>query len=315
METSYLAVTSEAITAERCLAAQVAELHAALLCEVRELNTCFEENKAGLGGHSASIGSLLESLEVGQEENRAVKKLVRRLRLDADIRQAHINGEFPSTGIAVADESQQYLAGVMGRMYSSGYRKMQTPTRNGTLTDEAFVPDLTHVPTKYNPDRKSFGQIAADLQEKFGIHFAGVPFVEGYADFSGIALAQVDMADVVLMHVLDEGNTGFPADSTDIPFSDIFKNREQNLLNADQIAARNQIPIPGLRTGYTADELTTWRRTNRFTWDESYLNGYLLVPSEIHNNIPHTGLVGVGGHGDVTEQKLIVKLKKKAESV
>lgn len=205
METSYLAVTSEAIAAERSLAARVAELHAALLCEVRELNTCFEENKAGLGRHSDSIGRLLEALEAGQEENRTVKKLTRRLRLDADIRQAHINGEFPSAGIAVAGESEQYLAGVMGRMYSSGYRKMQTPTRNGTLTDEVFIPDPAHVPTKYNPDRKSFGQIAADLREKFGIQFTGVPFVEGYADFSGIALGRVDAADVVLISISNGG--------------------------------------------------------------------------------------------------------------
>ena len=78
-------------------------------------------------------------------------------------------------------------------------------------------------------------------------------------------------------------------------FSEVFdkSRRNSNFTIADQLAAERQIPIPGLPSGYTATDLAAWRSDprHRFTWDEQVNGGYNLVPTIIHGNIPHTGLV------------------------
>ena len=66
--------------------------------------------------------------------------------------------------------------------------------------------------------------------------------------------------------------------------------RNQNFDLADKIIAERQIPIMGLNPGYTAAELAKWRE-GKFTWDEQVNGGYNLVPTVIHGNIAHTGLV------------------------
>ena len=68
------------------------------------------------------------------------------------------------------------------------------------------------------------------------------------------------------------------------------RRRNSNFDIADNIASLNHMFIPGLGTDYSGDELKCWRKNNHFTWHESF-DGFYLVPSVIHGNLSHSGLV------------------------
>ena len=153
-----------------------------------------------------------------------------------------------------------------------------------------IIPNRDAIPPKYNPRNWTFGQIIDNLEKTYGIHVTGIPFRDGWADFSGIAIAQISECDIEQAY--------HPNILTDMDAFDpkkVYENRNRNFSIADHITAERQLPIPGL-TNYSAEDLAEWRDKNHFTWEESPLFGYLLVPSEIHNNIPHTGLVSVMTH-------------------
>jgi hypothetical protein len=206
----------------------------------------------------------------------------------------HIEGSFPiSAGEAITPppENQSYVVGVMSQIYANGYQKMIEPKHNGSWNGNVFVPDMDSVPAKYNPEGRSFGQIIDVMEQKFGIHFTGIPFKDEIADFSGIAIAQIDMTEIVEAHYPNAVN-----DMNSVDFKTVFEDRAKNFDMADEIVASRQLPIPGLPKNYTAKELKKWREKNHFTWEESPHYGYLLVSAEIHNNIPHTGLVAIQTH-------------------
>lgn len=303
-----LVVTMEAVSAIRGLACRIEDLNGTLISSADDLLAEFEQNKKGLGGHSSDIADLLDDLRVDCTSKKDVTLLVKRLKNSAAIRQAHIEGSFPAPKITPADQTQTYIAGVLGRIYADGYRAMRKPTANGTWQGNVFIPDGSFKPTKYNPEDRTFAQIVQNLKDRYGITYTGTPFVEDYADFSQIALAKVDLTEIMQMHRKNPGDSIF-----DMDMEDVFSSRNRNFLYADAIAACKQIPIPGLKPGYSADDLTKWREDNHFTWDESYLNDYLLVPAEIHNNISHTGLVGITSNGTQAEQNITQKLASLAD--
>lgn len=39
--------------------------------------------------------------------------------------------------------------------------------------------------------------------------------------------------------------------------------------------------------------MAEWRQKRGFSWDEQVTNGYLLVPTIIHRQLAHIGLVGI----------------------
>lgn len=302
----YITVSPEAINAEKKLLQKLQDLQKNLEIGSRELISVFFDNQYGLGRHNQDIYFLIADIENSTKQIKEVHKLCRRLKLSIKNREHHLNGGFP---ISSADENVKYVAGVMGRIYSDGYKKMRTPSIDGTWKDNVFNPNPNVTPTKYNPDNKSFRQIISDLKDKYGLCYTGTPYIEGYADFSGIALAQVSFAEIIDKHV-QHGTTVDPlADGDNINYEDVFSSRSKNFRYADEICATSGIAIPGLPDGYSASDLELWRKENHFTWDESYINGYLLVPSEIHNNIPHTGLVGIATHIKQTEQSIQDKHK------
>jgi hypothetical protein len=89
---SNLTVTTEAVQATRALRSQVIELHKDLLNATKGLVEAFAENQRGLGAHSESIKTLLENLATeGTASGEPVKKLTRKLKVSADIRQANID--------------------------------------------------------------------------------------------------------------------------------------------------------------------------------------------------------------------------------
>lgn len=291
---SQLNVTDEAVNACLLLANQLEEEHKALSDQGFLLRRHYEENKEGLGQHSESIAQLIDQLNQNLRINVGLSKATKKIRRASAIITAHINGDFPissaTSNIEQPNETSAYLAGVMSRIYEHQYRKMQTPQQDGQWQANVFVPNRDSVPQKYNPRNWTFGQIIDNLEKTYGIHVTGIPFRDGWADFSGIAIAQIseyDIADAYYPNMLTDMDT--------FDEKKVYENRNRNFSIADHIAAERQLPIPGL-TNYSADDLKEWREKNFFTWEESPLYGYLLVPSEIHNNIPHTGLVSVMTH-------------------
>jgi hypothetical protein len=113
---------------------------------------------------------LIADIENSTKQIKEVHKLCRRLKLSIKNREHHLNGGFP---ISSADENVKYVAGVMGRIYSDGYKKMRTPSIDGTWKDNVFNPNPNLTPTKYNPDNKSFRQIISDLKDKYGLCYTG----------------------------------------------------------------------------------------------------------------------------------------------
>jgi hypothetical protein len=291
---SYLNVAEEAAEACLILANQLEAEHKALSDQGLLLKRHYEENQEGLGQHSESIAKLIDQLNQNLRINVGLSKATKKIRRASAIITAHINGGFPissaTPNIEQPNQTSAYLAGVMSRIYEHQYRKMQTPQQNGQWKENVFVPNRDACPQKFNPRNWTFGQIIDNLEKTYGIHVTEIPFRDGWADFSVIAIAQISEYDIAQAY--------YPNMLTDMDTFDekrVYENRNLNLSIADHIAAELQLPIPGL-TGYSAGDLAEWRKENHFTWDESPLYGYLLVPSEVHNNIPHTGLVSMMVH-------------------
>lgn len=166
-----------------------------------------------------------------------------------------------------------------------------------------FHPDPDIIPKRYNPDGLTFGQIIEKVEGLYGLLDTGTPFTEGFADFSGIALARIGL-DGLMRSSGDE----YVEDDLNGTLSD---NRNDNFSRADLIAAEKGTPIPGLGEKYTAAELAQWRKDNRFTWEESMVYGCLLVPFELHNNIDHTGLVAIAKRTDQAAARIQERWKQK----
>lgn len=164
----------------------------------------------------------------------------------------------------------------------------------GKWENSVFYLDDNFVPKYKNDEKLTVAEIKQQLFTSFGIEFDGIPFANGVADFSGISVATISTKEIVMkstgMSEL-EYNRMEPLERTK-KLSEVFdKNRRNaNFDLADKIVAERQVPIPGLGSGYTATELADWRE-GKFTWDEQVNGGYNLVPTIIHGNISHTGLV------------------------
>ena len=180
-------------------------------------------------------------------------------------------------------------------------QKMRTPKietldgeLKGTWLNSVFYLDDNFVPKYENGEKLTVAEIKQHLYVSFGIEFDGIPFTNGIADFSSISVATISTKDIVLkstgMSEL-EYNSMEPLERTK-KLCEVFAKhrRNSNFSLADKVAAERQLFIPGLDPGYTATELADWRK-GKFTWDEQVNGGYNLVPTIIHGNISHTGLV------------------------
>lgn len=239
----------------------------------------------------------------------------------------HTNNLFSSFGTSKSSvpQNQQYVADTLSEleaglhstfdkemvMAGSQERKLNTPaaetssgTARGSWEGTTFTLDDDYIPEKYNDDGLTVAQIKQNLHEAYGIDVGGIPYVNGVADFSSISVANIPTADIVMR------STGMSSEEyaslsqrkrTEVfqtVFSDVSdgkSKRERNFDYADQIASERQIPIPGLPEGYTASDLKKWRSEHKFSWDEQVNGGYNLVPTIIHGNVSHTGLVSTSG--------------------
>lgn len=306
-----LNVSDEALLAEKKLYNLAADLQKTIENSSHLLISEYQENEQGLGAHGRIIDDLLQELQSAAKSRTSINQLRRILRFSIANREAHRNNTFPgkTQRIAPATDNVAYTSGVIGRIYEEGYRQLRSQSKDGHWDGDTFCPDRGATPSRYNPEKRTYGQIIDNLETQYGIRYYGTPYKEGHADFSGIAIAQVSLADIVDKHV-QNGLIEDPMSAGDgADFAKIFSNRERNFGYADEIVAKAQVSIPGLSNGYSAADLAKWREEHHFTWDESYLNGYLLVPSEIHNNISHTGLVAISEHGNQAEETITGKLK------
>jgi hypothetical protein len=147
-------------------------------------------------------------------------------------------------------------------------QRCMLPRNDGEWEDEkgnsTWEPNADGIPKSSNPEEKTWGKIL----KEHGIK--GISFKDGYPDFSEVANETVKIDD----------------------FSD---NRNDNFNQAEKKTADkwNEEGKDG-RTDWKASEIKQYRKDNSLTWHECEDTKTLqLVPSEIHNNIPHTGGISV----------------------
>ena len=227
-------------------------------------------------------------------------------------------------------ENQQYVADVLSdlekgmseytdrEMFMAGseVRKPRAPRtttssgeKRGMWKESVFVLDDDYVPDYMNEQHLTVAEIKQDLKKRFDLDFEGIPYSHGAADFSSLSVASISAKDIVMratgMTSAKYDQMG-PHERTSL-FSTVFdkSRREKNFALADQIAAERQLPIPGFPPPYTAKDLAEWRSdpAHRFTWDEQISGGYNLVPTIIHGNVPHTGLVSSSTNAEEYFQK------------
>ena len=101
-------VTEEAVQAMTDLANRLYEVIQTILSERQQLEAAFEENKDGLGYHSANISDLLEALtEAEKSAQTQGARLALKMRRAAYIRKAHIEKEYLTGRVKDSSGSQR----------------------------------------------------------------------------------------------------------------------------------------------------------------------------------------------------------------
>ncbi len=141
----------------------------------------------------------------------------------------------------------------------------QTGTWEGEKGNSKWYPDRNEVPKKDDSkNAKTWGEIL----DANGID--GIPYKDGFPVFDEIAQAEVTIDDF----------------STD---------RYKNFAQADKKLAEqwNQEGKDG-KTDWKQSDIKVYREENKLTWHEKEdMKTMQLIPSEVHNNAPHTGGIAV----------------------
>ncbi len=134
---------------------------------------------------------------------------------------------------------------------------------DGERGNSDWYPDPDYIPKKANPEGKTWKEIL----EKYGIE--SIPYKDGEPDFSEISKGDVEIE----------------------PFSD---SRTDNFDKADIELAK--------RKGCSPEEVAKWRKENGYTWHECKdMKTMQKVPSEVHNNVSHSGGISAKkkGNGEI----------------
>lgn len=222
--------------------------------------------------------------------------------------------------LPIVFDRETVLAGAMKRKLNSPKKVTAEGLLKGTWQGTEFVLDDNFVPKNINstnPEHLTVRQIKEKLSEKYGIRLAGIPYHDGVADFHSISLANISTEEM-FMTISGMAHSDYRALSQverTKQFSSAFSKskRESNFAIADRIASEKQIPIPGLSKGYTKEQLTKWRDENKFSWDEQIKGGYNLVPTIIHQNVSHTGLVSTAGNAYKNLKNRTQEIKEHSE--
>lgn len=295
----HINVTADAIRTLESMSRCLHDLNTQMVNELSKLHREFEDNASGLGPHANEILLLLEELEdISGKAGQANRKLAQKAARAAVIRRGLLD-QNPYANIKNTPDDA-YIPEVLGRIYDNLIRqrirpKVLGPSKEvrGTWKGQIFYASNDFIPKKHNPGKLNFGQIRQSLSKNYGITFDGISYENGYGDFRPVAVAQLGIHEIIAVREAEDGYVNFDT---------VFNDRDRNFKIADQLAASRKLPIPDLPAGYTANDLTQWRKEQQFSWEESYTNGYLLVPSVVHGNLAHTGLVSVSAHGTEAEK-------------
>lgn len=299
MEHLHINVTSDGIRALESLSDTLNDLCMQMQLSLRQLHSQFEDHSHGLGAHTAELETLLDELDdFAAKAGKENQKLARKAARAAKIRRGMVEESPYRKTETVTDD--QYIPEVLGRIYDDLVRQRIRPKElgpskevRGIWKDQVFYASDDFIPKQFNSSGRTFGQIRQELSATYGITFDGISYANGYPDFSCVSIAQLGLYEIVAAR---EAKDGF------VNLDTVFKDRDKNFDTADQLAADKQLAIPGLKPGYSAQELAKWRQEKQFSWEESYTNGYLLVPSVVHGNLSHTGLVSVWSRGKEAEE-------------
>ena len=278
-----------------------------------QLEEVFHGNEKGLGPHAEDIRKLLEEMrDLAQEAQYENNRLALKVHTSAMLRQSFLE-ENPYREIS---QETRDIARFRGELYGQFCRKLRKPRTTdgqgnvrGHWAGDIFVPDAGYVPTWHNPEGKTFGQICRQLEQDYGICVNGIPYRDGYGDFSGISVARIDWQDVARARIESDPSLLTEAGPDN---ERIFENRGATASCADSLAAQRGLKLPGLEAPYTKRQIKDWREKNGFSWEESVHHGYLLVPTVIHGNISHTGLVGIMTGEKTYTQRFAGKVQKDA---
>lgn len=121
----------------------------------------------------------------------------------------------------------------------------------GDRGESIWTPEEDSIPQKSNPENKTWKEISDEHQ------FKGILFIDGEPQFEELIKANVEI----------EGFSEFRADN--------FAKADIELAKELNISPR---------------EVREWRKENGYTWHECRdMKTMQLVPSIVHNNIPHSG--------------------------
>ncbi len=137
------------------------------------------------------------------------------------------------------------------------------PVNGGEWSDDVgnstWEPNPDGNPQLNNPENKTWGEIL----KKYDIE--GIPFNDGDPDFSEIAEGEVRI-------------------------DDFTESRDKNFRQADEKLSEQWTQEGKDGKEWTPREVAEWRKENGYTWHECKdCTTMQLVPSEVHNNIPHSG--------------------------
>lgn len=294
MSSYQLSVTAAAVAQLKQMESSLQENGKQVAALTAQLEEVFQANENGLGPHGADIRALLEEMgALARESQYEHNRLALKVHTSAMLRQSLLE-ENPYREISQETRDVARFRGELYSRFCQKLRKPRTKDTKGNLRghweEAVFVPEADYVPSLHNPEGKTFGQICQTLERSYGISVNGIPYRDGYGDFSGISLAQIDWQDVAQERIQKD-----PSLSTEEgPDNErIFADRGATAACADSLAAQRGLKLPGLEVPYTKTQLERWREKNGFSWEESVHHGYLLVPTVIHSNVSHTGLVGI----------------------
>ena len=129
----------------------------------------------------------------------------------------------------------------------------------GDRGDSTWYPNRDETPKKYNPDNKTWDEILDENK------IDGVEFQDGEPNFTEASLATVEI-------------------------DDFTEDRSDNFDQADEELSEQWDCEPG--------DVAAFRKSDKYTWHECKdCETMEMVPSELHNNIPHRGGVARAKEG------------------
>lgn len=196
------------------------------------------------------------------EEAKAMEKISENAELDKPITDYVSGLEEPESSLdedidmddIIEDEEDDDLI-AKAEAYESRVSGCPIEGHNGSWDgfrgNSMWRPDREAIPTRYNPDGLTWGEIL----DKYGIE--GIEYKDGDPDFSPVSKGEVEIDD----------------------FTD---DRTSNFAQADEALAKQK--------GCSPEDVKKWREENGYTWHECRdCKTMQKVPREIHNNMDHSG--------------------------